>query len=107
MNVERNDDANTAAALTRATPIISAAADADVRRGARPAFSRARTPGVLNSLADRPADQLGDRAGDRRRHAGDPEEDQQGADAGEHERADRAAGAHEQPDEEADDAEAR
>ena len=51
MNVSRIDDANTAAALTRATPIISAAAVADVRRGARPAFSRASVPGVLNSLA--------------------------------------------------------
>ena len=50
MNVERSDEAKTAAALTSATPIIRAAADADVRRGARPAFSLASTPGVLNSL---------------------------------------------------------
>ena len=51
MNVARSDDANTAAALTSATPIINAAAVADVRRGARPAFSRARTPGVPSTLA--------------------------------------------------------
>jgi hypothetical protein len=51
VNVDRNDEANTVAALTRATPIISAEADAEVRRGERPAFSRASTPGVLNSLA--------------------------------------------------------
>ena len=44
MNVSRSDDANTDAALTSATPIISAAAVADVRRGARPAFSRASCP---------------------------------------------------------------
>ena len=45
-NVERSEEAKTAAALTSATPIISAAAVAEVRRGARPAFSRASTPGV-------------------------------------------------------------
>ena len=50
-NVERSDEANTAAALTSATPIISAAAVADVRRGARPAFSRARMPGAPSTLA--------------------------------------------------------
>ena len=41
----RSDAANTDAALTSATPIINAAAVADVRRGDRPAFSRASTPG--------------------------------------------------------------
>ncbi len=41
VNVFRSDEANTAAALTRATPIINAATVADVRRGARPAFSEA------------------------------------------------------------------
>ena len=50
-NVWRSDAAKTDAALTRATPIISAAAVAEVRRGDRPAFSRASTPGVLNALA--------------------------------------------------------
>ena len=47
VNVLRNDEANTAAALTRATPIISAATVAEVRRGARPAFSVASWPGAL------------------------------------------------------------
>ena len=47
----RSDEANTAAALTRATPIISAAAVADVRRGARPAFSLASLPGRPKTLA--------------------------------------------------------
>ena len=51
VNVARSDDANTAAALTRATPIISAEALEDVRRGARATLSRASTPGTLNSLA--------------------------------------------------------
>ena len=46
-NVLRNEAANTAEALTRATPIISAATVADVRRGARPAFSEASWPGAL------------------------------------------------------------
>ena len=50
-NVARSDEANTAAALTRATPIISAAAVADVRRGERPAFSWASLPGGPKTLA--------------------------------------------------------
>ena len=50
-NVARSDEANTAAALTRATPIISAAAVADVRRGERPAFSWASFPGGPKTLA--------------------------------------------------------
>ena len=51
VNVARSDEANTAAALTSATPIISAEALEDVRRGARATLSRASTPGTLNSLA--------------------------------------------------------
>ncbi len=47
----RSEDANTAAALTSATPIISADALDDVRRGARATLSRASLPGVLKSLA--------------------------------------------------------
>ena len=47
-------------------------AAAPARRSRGPA-----RPGVLNSLADRPADQLGDRPGDRGRHAGHAEEDEQ------------------------------
>ena len=49
-NVSRNDDANTDAALTSATPIISADAVRAVRRGEREAFSRASRPGAPNSF---------------------------------------------------------
>ncbi len=51
MNVWRSDVAKTAEALTSATPIINAAALDEVRRGLRPALSRASRPGVPNSLA--------------------------------------------------------
>ena len=51
MKLARSDEANTAAALTRATPIISAEALDDVRRGARATFWRASAPGVLNSFS--------------------------------------------------------
>ena len=51
MKLARSDAANTAAALTSATPIIRAAALDEVRRGARATLSRASTPGVLNNLA--------------------------------------------------------
>ena len=89
--------------------------DADHQGGRRRRRAARRPAGVLpgehagrlEQLADRPADQPGHRPGDRRRHAGHAEEDQQGADAGERERAHRAAGRHEQPDQEADDAERR
>ncbi len=47
----RSDDANTAVLLTSATPIISAEALDEVRRGDRATLSRARTPGTLNSFA--------------------------------------------------------
>ena len=82
-NVSRIDDVNNAAALISATPIISAEAVRAVRRGDRIALSRANLPGVPNSLLDRRADQPGDRAGDGRREAGDADEDQQRAAAGE------------------------
>ncbi len=47
----RSDEANTAVLLTSATPIMSAEALDDVRRGDRATLSRARTPGTLNSFA--------------------------------------------------------
>ena len=49
--VARSDEANTAVLLTSATPIISADALDDVRRGARATFWRARVPGTLNSFS--------------------------------------------------------
>ena len=49
-NVSRSDAAKTDAALTSATPIISAAAVAEVRLGARPALSRASWPGAPYTL---------------------------------------------------------
>ena len=79
----RSDDANTAAALTSATPIISADALDDVRRGDRATFSRASAPGTLNSFATgHPITRVTGR-GDGRRQAGDPEEQQERAAAGE------------------------
>ena len=107
MNVDRSDEANTAAALTRATPIISAAAVADVRRGARPAFSRASMPGVLNSLATgQPISLVTGRATVDDTLA-TPRKISRAPTPASASSADRAAGAGEQPDDEGDGADAR
>ena len=100
----RSDEANTAVLLTSATPIIRADALDDVRRGVRATFWRASAPGTLNSFSiGQPITRVTGR-GDRRRQAGDTEEQQERADAGQRDQPGRAARAEEQPDDEHRDA---
>ena len=77
---------------TRATPIISAAAVADVRLGLRIAFSRASVPGMPLQAGQRRTDDPADRTGQDRTEHGDTDEHQQRAEADQ-----RQAGTTEQP----------
>ena len=71
---------------TRATPIMSAAAVADVRLGLRMAFSRASVPGHALQAGQRRAEHPAERPGQDRAEHGDADEDQRHAEADGHER---------------------
>ena len=70
----RADAANTVMSPTSATPIMSAAAVAEVRFGLRIAFSRASQPGDALELLDRDAEHAADRRRDHRAEDRDAEE---------------------------------
>ena len=117
MNVSRSDAKNTDPALMTATPIMSAEAVRAVRRGVRPALSRAKRPAVPNSFwngapivratgrANVPDSEVtpkivssaptpGERTPRQRAAGTDEDAEQEQADAGEgHDRADQHAAA--------------